>query len=248
MTMNAILIGHQSLAQQCGQMWLEAGHRLAAVVTRHPGVRDWAVARGLSLVEPGPGLADRLPGADWLLSVANLDMLPDAVLARAAKGAVNFHDGPLPRRAGLNAPVWAIMEGDAQHGIAWHRIAGGVDEGPVLAARAFELAEGETALTLNARCFQTGMESFPEVIAALAVDAPGVAQDLGLRTYKGRDARAPGAGLIDPRMSWRRWWRWSARWTMGIMRTRSAVRGCGTAGCGRWARQSLRRGTVRRAR
>lgn len=201
MTMNAILIGHQSLAQHCGQMWLEAGHRLAAVVTRHPGVRDWAMARGLTLIDAGPGLADRLPGADWLLSVANLDMLPSAVLARAAKGAVNFHDGPLPRLAGLNAPVWAIMEGEARHGIAWHRIAGGVDEGPVLAARAFDMAEGETALTLNARCFQAGMESFPEVIAALAADAPGTAQDLTLRTYRGRDARAPGAGLIDPGMT-----------------------------------------------
>ncbi len=201
MTMNAILIGHQSLAQHCGQMWLEAGHRLSAVVTRHPGVRDWAVARGLTLIDAGPGLADRLPVADWLLSVANLDMLPPAVLARAAKGAVNFHDGPLPRLAGLNAPVWAVMEGAVRHGIAWHRIAGSVDEGPVLAARAFDLAEGETALTLNARCFQAGMESFPEVIAALAADAPGTAQDLTLRTYRGRDARAPGAGLIDPLMT-----------------------------------------------
>ena len=44
---------------------------------------------------------------DWLLSVANLDMLPEAVLRLPSRGAVNFHDGPLPRYAGLNAPVWA---------------------------------------------------------------------------------------------------------------------------------------------
>ena len=201
MTMNAVLIGHQSLAQQCGQMWLEAGHRIAAVVTRHAGVRDWAVARGLALVEPGPGLAERLPGCDWILSVANLDLLPDAVLARAGRGAVNFHDGPLPRYAGLNAPVWAIMAGEARHGIAWHRIEGGVDEGRVLASRSFEIAEGETALTLNARCWQAGMESFPEVISRLERGDGGEAQDLTRRTYVGREGRAPGAGLVDPRMT-----------------------------------------------
>jgi natural product biosynthesis luciferase-like monooxygenase protein len=202
MSMSAILIGHQSLAQQCGQMWLDEGHGLRAVVTRHPGVAEWAVARGVPVVAPGPGLAGRLEGlgCDWLLSVANLDMLPEAVLRVAARGAVNFHDGPLPRLAGLNAPVWAIMAGEARHGIAWHRIAGGVDEGPVLAARAFDVAPDDTALTLNARCWQAGMESFPEVIARLAEDAPGVAQDLTARTYVGREARAPGAGLIDAGM------------------------------------------------
>jgi natural product biosynthesis luciferase-like monooxygenase protein len=201
MTFSAVLIGHQSLAQQCGQMWLEAGHVIAAVVTRHPGVRDWAVARGLLVVAPGPGLAERLPGCDWILSVANLDLLPSAVLAHAVRGAVNFHDGPLPRYAGLNAPVWAIMSGEARHGIAWHLIEGGVDEGRVLAARDFAIAEGETALTLNARCWQAGMESFPDVIARLEAGDMGVAQDLALRTYVGREGRAPGAGLIDPRMT-----------------------------------------------
>jgi methionyl-tRNA formyltransferase len=52
-------------------------------------------------VEPyGADLADRLPKADWLLSVANLTVLAPAVLARAQPGAVNFHDGPLPAHAG----------------------------------------------------------------------------------------------------------------------------------------------------
>ena len=93
MTLSAVLIGHQSLAQQCGQMWLDAGHRLGAVVTRHPGVRDWAEGRGLTVVAPGKGLADRIPACDWILSVANLDLLPEAVLARAARGGSRIGSG-----------------------------------------------------------------------------------------------------------------------------------------------------------
>ena len=70
-------------------------------------------------------------------------------LAQAGKGAINFHDGPLPRYAGLNAPVWAIINGEPDHGITWHMIEGGVDEGDILEQRLFELASEETALTLN---------------------------------------------------------------------------------------------------
>ena len=70
---------------------------------------------------------------DWLLSIANLDLIPDALLALPTRGAVNFHDGPLPRYAGLNAPVWALINGEVEYGISWHMIAGGVDEGALVA-------------------------------------------------------------------------------------------------------------------
>ena len=43
----------------------------------------------------------------------------DDVLALPAKGAINFHDGPLPQMAGLNTPVWALLNGEAEHGISW---------------------------------------------------------------------------------------------------------------------------------
>ncbi|HSG56484.1 MAG TPA: formyltransferase family protein, partial [Paracoccaceae bacterium] len=139
---SAVLIGNESLTLNCGQVLLDAGHRLVAVVTRCPNVTDWANGAGLRVEVPGKDLAQRLAGVecDWLLSIANLDMLPADVLALAGKGAVNFHDGPLPRYAGLNAPVWARIAGEARHGITWHLIGGGVDEGDILLQRMFDIA------------------------------------------------------------------------------------------------------------
>lgn len=138
---------------------LARGHGLAAVVTQSADVRAWAQGKGLRVEEQGPGLAERLAGTevDWLLSVANCVMIPPAILQLAGRGAVNFHDGPLPRYAGLNAPVWAILNGETQHGISWHLIEGGVDEGDVLEARSFEIQSTDTALTLNTRCFEAAM-------------------------------------------------------------------------------------------
>ena len=193
MSMTAIFIGNETLTQQCADQWLARGHKIVALVSRNADVQAWGRDKGLAVQE---GMAD-LPGCDWLFSVANLSVIPDAVLARAARGAVNFHDGPLPRHAGLNAPVWAIMAGEAEHGITWHLIEGGVDEGDILVQRRFAVAPGDTALTLNTRCFEAAMDSFADVMAAVEAPVlPRVAQDLTQRSYHARDKRPDGAARL----------------------------------------------------
>ncbi len=193
---SAILIGNDSLTQQCGAMLLARGHHLACVVTRNAEVGKWAAALGLRLAAPGADLAGL--SVDWLLSVANLTMIPDAILALAGKGAVNFHDGPLPRYAGLNAPVWAIMNGETRHGISWHLIEGGIDEGDILEQRLFDIAPNDTALTLNTRCFEAALDSFPDMLAQLE---SGILrrkpQDLTQRSLYLRHDRPAAMGRID---------------------------------------------------
>lgn len=193
------LIGNETLTRECGDMLLAGGHRIAALVSRSPEVKAWGQARGLTVIEQEKGWEAQLPGAvDWLLSVANLSLVPQAALALAAHGGVNFHDGPLPRHAGLNAPVWAILAGEAEHGITWHMITEGVDEGEILDQRLFPILPGDTALTLNTRCFEAAMDSFPALIAALETGAPQRrAQDFAQRTVHARADRPAAAGRLD---------------------------------------------------
>ncbi|OYU38452.1 MAG: peptide synthetase [Pseudorhodobacter sp. PARRP1] len=195
---SAYLIGNETLTLQCGEMLLARGHSLAAVVTRNADVRLWAQGKGLRVEGYGADLAQRLgERVDWLLSVANLSVIGPQVLALAG-GAVNFHDGPLPGYAGLNAPVWAILNGARQHGISWHLIEGGVDEGDVLESRSFDIAPQDTALTLNTRCFEGAMESFPSVLAQLESGAlQRKPQDLSQRHLYLRDDRPAAMGRID---------------------------------------------------
>ncbi|ANT60177.1 peptide synthetase [Salipiger sp. CCB-MM3] len=195
---SSVVIGNESLLVHCGAKLLQAGHEIKAVVTRNPEITAWAQAAGLATVAPGAGLEARLPrGFDYLLSISNLDIIPAAVLALPAKGAVNFHDGPLPRHAGLNAPVWALIEGETRHGISWHMIEGGVDEGDILAARGFDISASDTALTLNAKAFEAGIDSFDAVIEQLAHGLKRVLQDLSLRSYHALADRPAGHGLLD---------------------------------------------------
>ena len=197
MTISALFIGNESLLIQCAGQWRDRGHRISAVVTRDPDIRIWAEGQGI----PVHAQSDlREPGDlayDWLFSIANLSLVPDALLKRAAMGAINFHDGPLPRRAGLNSPAWAILQGDDSHGITWHLIEGGLDEGDILEQRLFDLSPDETTLTLNTRCFEAAIDSFAAVIAQVETGLDRKPQDLSQRGYHARADRPDGAGVLD---------------------------------------------------
>ncbi|WP_291727642.1 MupA/Atu3671 family FMN-dependent luciferase-like monooxygenase [Leisingera sp. F5] len=189
------LIGNESLLIGCAESLLARGHQIRAVVSQDPDIRSWAAAKGLTELDNQRDLA---PGFDWLLSIANLSVIPEEVLSRAAKGAVNFHDGPLPHYAGLNTPNWALINGEAQHGITWHLIEGGVDEGDILAQRRFDVAADETAFSLNSKCYAAAMGSFGEVVSQLETgDLNRQPQDLSQRRVFAKSDRPAAGGLLD---------------------------------------------------
>jgi natural product biosynthesis luciferase-like monooxygenase protein len=195
MGFSCLLQGSDTLTIQCGAMVMEAGHTIAAVITRDDRVSEWAKDNGLPVMRAGLEFAGTV---DWLLSIANTDVIAESVLQKAGKGAVNFHDGPLPRYAGLNAPVWALMHGEKTHGITWHMIEGGIDEGRVVAQRLFDVADDDTALTLNAKCFSAAIDCFGEVLTALEQGLPEIAdQDLGDRSYFGLHDRPFAGATLD---------------------------------------------------
>src|SRR6185437_16081398 len=105
------VIGDNPLTAQCAQILLDRGHRVTAFVTDDAELAAWARERGLDRLGYGPALEAslrRIP-LDFLFSAANLRMLSPGVLD-AARLAVNYHDGPLPRHAGLYATSWALVE------------------------------------------------------------------------------------------------------------------------------------------
>ncbi|AXT36321.1 LLM class flavin-dependent oxidoreductase [Phaeobacter sp. LSS9] len=192
---SCIVLGNKSLLVACADTLLARSHRIAAVVTKDAEIRQWAADKGLTVLEDA---RDFDGSVDWLLSIANLEIIPDSVLARARKGGVNFHDGPLPRYAGLNTPNWALIEGAEGYGITWHMIEGGVDEGDILAQRLFAIAGDETAYSLNAKCYAAAMDSFGDVLGQLETGTLArQAQDFSTRTLYTRADRPEAGALLD---------------------------------------------------
>ncbi len=195
-----LLIGNESLLIQCAEAALTAGHDIVAVVTRSQGISNWAQTRNVPVISADEDLVARCSALsfDWLLSIANLDMLPQALLEQAQKGAVNFHDGPLPHYAGLNAPVWALIHGERHHGITWHLMQARADTGNILVQRMFDIGPKDTALTLNTRCYEAAIESFDDLLGMLtSEDVAGTPQDLNQRSYFAGNKPIPPLDFAD---------------------------------------------------
>jgi natural product biosynthesis luciferase-like monooxygenase protein len=197
---SAFLIGSESLLVQCAEILLDRGNDVRGVISGAPAIRAWAAQRGVRVIQPGPGMVAELRQEpfDYFFAITHLEMIPEEILDLPRRAAINFHDGPLPRYAGLNATSWALLSGEPTHGITWHVMTQGADEGDLLKQRTFEIAPGETALTLNTKCWEAGIDSFGELADELAEDrAERTPQDLSARTYYGRDARPPAACSIS---------------------------------------------------
>ena len=198
--MRFVLFGGESLLIQCGELLRASGHTIAAVVSPDADALRWAGGQGVKAMRQSEKLTDELAKLpfDWLLSIVNFTILPPSLLELPEAGAVNFHDGPLPSYGGRNAPVWAILGGATEHGIAWHRMEANADTGEVLVQRRFPIDPTDTGLTLNAKCFEAAIESFSELVHLLEEGRdPRQPQALDLATYRTSRERPRALGMID---------------------------------------------------
>jgi natural product biosynthesis luciferase-like monooxygenase protein len=164
-----VLVGDEPLVAQCAEIARAHGLEIVLVSTTNPIVRDDAIERGIPVVGARSELAAGLDAhpADVLLSIANLRLISDEVLAMVQL-AINYHDGPLPGYAGLNVTTWALLGGEHEHAITWHVMTSDVDGGEVVLAEHFPIRDDETAFSLNARCYEAALASFPRIAAAIA--------------------------------------------------------------------------------
>jgi natural product biosynthesis luciferase-like monooxygenase protein len=190
------VIGGDSLLIQCAEILLDGGHDLKAIITSNPRIERWARERKVAVVAADAEYKAALAREpfDYLFAITHLSILPDDVISLPRRAAINFHDGPLPHYAGLYTPAWALIQREASYGITWHVMTPGIDEGDLLKERRFELAAGETSLTVNTKCFELGIESFGELVGELAAGtSQRRTQDRSQRKYYGKHQRPDAA-------------------------------------------------------
>ena len=197
--MIGLFVGDGTLLIQCADVFRAAGGRIQGVISAEPRILAWAESEGITVAgtpaAPSPGEAP----FDFLFSIANLTVLPEALLIRARRLAINFHDGPLPTYSGMNVPAWAIMAGETRHAVTWHAMGGRVDTGAILKTREFEIAPDETSFTLNAKCYEAGLDAFRDLVADVVADRLTPREQSGVREWFGRTRRPSNLGLLDHR-------------------------------------------------
>ena len=206
--MKILLVAEEAAGIQVLRRVAAWGHELAGVLTAPPtrggGATVAGVAESLGLsVEPSErvreaDLADEIRerSVDLLLNVHSLFVIHEDVVAAPRIGSFNLHPGPLPEYAGLNAPSWAIYNGEERHAVTVHWMEPGIDTGAVAYEASFPLTEVDTGLSVSLRCVREGLPLLERLLADAERDAvPAHAQDLSRRRYFGR--QAPQDGLVE---------------------------------------------------
>jgi methionyl-tRNA formyltransferase len=201
--MRVVFMGTPEFAVPSLDRLAEQGHALPLVVTRpdrprrHGAakpeptpVKARALAIGLEVAEPAsvrdPDFLARLEAIrpDLAVVVAFGQILPPALLALPARGAVNVHASLLPRWRGAAPIARAILAGDTATGVTTMQMDRGLDTGPILLMRSCDIGADETAGELTDRLARLGADLLIETLGALERNAlPPRPQDDALATW-----------------------------------------------------------------
>ena len=135
-----------------------------------PPAKELAQRLGLPVLQPerarNEGFLAQLRELrpDLIAVLAYGQILPQAILDLPPHGCLNVHTSLLPRWRGAAPIQWAILEGDAESGVAIMRMDAGLDTGGVVATRATPIAPDDNAQTLHDRLAVLGAELLVQTI------------------------------------------------------------------------------------
>ncbi|MBW3584439.1 MAG: AMP-binding protein, partial [Cyanobacteria bacterium 0813] len=197
---SCFLIGEGTLLIQCAELLLERGHQIFGVISPDVSISSWAKAKDIPHIQPTDNLIAflRQQPFDYLFNIVNSSLLPKEILELPRQLAINYHDAPLPKYAGLNATSWALIHREKTYGVTWYVMNDLVEGGEILKQVAIDIADDDTAFTLNGKCYEAAMGSFEELVDELSSgQALASKQDLDKQTYFGHSKRLFAGGVLS---------------------------------------------------
>jgi methionyl-tRNA formyltransferase len=215
--MRIAFLGTPAFAVPTADALARAGHELVTVVAqpdrpagrgqtlRAPATKEWALARGIPVLQPekvrdgtlATALAALRP--DVLVVTAYGRILGKDLLGLAPLGAVNVHASLLPRWRGAAPIQWSVASGERETGVSIMAMDEGLDTGDVLLQRPLAIGDDETAEALAPRLAALGGDAVVEALALLGRDAI-----VPVRQDAARATLAPILKREDGRVDWAR--------------------------------------------
>jgi len=129
----AIFIGETKLCIQCAEYLTNREWEIVFIVSEDEEVISWAKSHLISIL-PMSQVNTAVDDGFYLFSIINPHIIPASILANPnILLAINYHDSPLPKYAGINSTTWAILNNEKSHGITLHQITAGIDDGDIVA-------------------------------------------------------------------------------------------------------------------
>lgn len=107
-------------------------------------------------------------GIDLIILAGYMRIVTNTLLEPYYGRMINIHPALLPAFPGLDGIGQAIAYGARITGVTVHFVDGGMDTGPIIAQRAVEVLEGDTAETLGTRIHQAEHQLLPDVVKWIA--------------------------------------------------------------------------------
>lgn len=181
--MRLIFMGTPEFAVPSLERLIEDGHDLRAVFTQPdkpagrgnrlqaPPVKLFALERAIAVHQPAKIKTNEEARAlfeqiapDACVVAAYGKILPQWMLDMPRFGCINVHASLLPKYRGAAPINWAIANGERETGVTIMQMDAGLDTGPMLAKRAIEIGEEETADELTVRLAALGAAVLSETL------------------------------------------------------------------------------------
>jgi methionyl-tRNA formyltransferase len=125
---------------------------------------------------------NHVPDAEFIVSYGYRHIIPEHVLLRYGRRAVNLHISLLPWNRGADPNLWSFLEGTPK-GVSIHQIDAGIDTGPVLAQEDVTFGDGETLRTTYVTLQQRLQDLFLRIWPALRTEAIAPRIQVGKGTF-----------------------------------------------------------------
>lgn len=111
--------------------------------------------------DPMPEYVSNWEG-DYIVSYLSRWVIPDVLLQRAHKAAINFHPAS-PEYPGIGCTNFALYENAREYGTTCHHMAPRVDTGPIIAVRRFPIYPEDDVAALLKRTYENQLALFFEI-------------------------------------------------------------------------------------
>lgn len=115
---------------------------------------------------------------DYIFSYLSPWIIPNSLLERARKGAINWHPGP-PEYPGIGCTNFAIYNGEKEFGITCHYMLPKVDAGKIIETARFPVLQNDTVYSITQKCYSLILASFYRVMEKIAGGEPLPVSDEG---------------------------------------------------------------------
>jgi len=208
MSSKAVVFAYHDIGCAGIEALLNTGYEIAAVFTHaddpkennfYGSVAQLCARNGIPVHAPEdanhPLWIERIAKLNpyYIFSFYYRNLLSEALLATASKGAFNLHGSLLPKYRGRAPANWVLVNGETETGVTLHRMVKRADAGAILAQQKVIIERNDTGLTLHAKLRDAASTLLRDALPQLAQGKlTETAQDESQATYFGRRTAADG--------------------------------------------------------